>query len=531
MKIRAGATALVLGALGYVLLGVTRGLSIYDEAIPVVAATRILEGDRPYRDFWVAYTPGQFYLLAGLFEVFGTSLLVSRVASVVAIVGTSLLMWAMGRRLRLATPCVLLSAALWTLAVGAVAGATLSSGLTTALLLGFASATCFLGFLEESRRVFLLAGGLALGLTFVVRHDVAVCLLLAELGCAAVAGPARLRAVGTLIAATAAPVVVALGIVLALGVPMADLVEQLVTYPLTGYSAARALPLPPLVPSPAPVWAGLMSPWEYAGLLRTGLRFYFPAVVFALVLLRLAVRSSDGSDDARVPGHARPVAFVCVLGVSLLGYAWVRSDLAHIVPAWFPALLLFAWLLHQLPVAGRARALGWALALVWSIVFVWGGLAVKADALLGVARGTTGIRLDPPRGAQIVAGLEAAPMLAAIRYVREIVPPDERIFVGNAHHDQLVLNDVMFYFLADRSSGTRYHELAPGVATTAEVQTRIVQDLERRRVRCVVLRADPGYVSRPDRGAHLLDRFIQETYEPTRAFGTYAVWRRRDGTR
>ncbi|HKW90627.1 MAG TPA: hypothetical protein VJX92_01935 [Methylomirabilota bacterium] len=40
MKSRAGAAALALGALGDVLLGVDRGLSIYDEAIPVVAATR-----------------------------------------------------------------------------------------------------------------------------------------------------------------------------------------------------------------------------------------------------------------------------------------------------------------------------------------------------------------------------------------------------------------------------------------------------------------------------------------------------------
>jgi hypothetical protein len=118
-------------------------------------------------------------------------------------------------------------------------------------------------------------------------------------------------------------------------------------------------------------------------------------------------------------------------------------------------------------------------------------------------------------------------MQAAIRYVRAVVPPDEPIFVGNARHDNLVLNDVMFYVLAGRRSGTRYHELVPGVATTAEVQGRIVDDLERRRVRYVVLRADAGYVPSPE-GATVLDRFIERKFVRVETFGSYSVWRRRE---
>ena len=32
----------------------------------------------PYRDFWTIYPPGQFYVLAGLFSVLGTTVLVER---------------------------------------------------------------------------------------------------------------------------------------------------------------------------------------------------------------------------------------------------------------------------------------------------------------------------------------------------------------------------------------------------------------------------------------------------------------------
>lgn len=519
MNSRPAALALALVALSYIVLGFNRGLSIYDEAIPVVAAARILDGDLPYRDFWVIYPPGQLYLLAGLFKVFGASLVVSRLTSVAAIFGTALLMYVLGRQLRLPTSFAVLAAGLWTAAMGAVAGATLSSGIFTALVLGLGNAAFFIRFLEEPRRVLLMMSGFGLGFTFLFRHDIAACFLVAETGF--LVATMRRRALASLawwLAAVVSPGVVTVAVMVMLGVPARDLVEDLVIYPFTGYAAARSLPLPALIPDIGQLWSGRVTLGQYAAVLRSGLRFYFPVAVFAIGISVIVSRRP-----------ARAVVFVCLLGVSLLPYAWVRSDLAHIVPAWAPALLLFAWLIHLMLESRRFRALGLALATVWSIVFVWGAVVAKADALVETIRGPFGLSLDPPRGTHIVTGPEVAPMQAAIRYVQAVVPPDERIFVGNAHHDQLVLNDVMFYFLAGRRSGTKYHELVPGVATTGEVQERIVHDLESHRVRYVVLRVEPGYVPSPAGGADVLDRFIGEQFVRIEKFGNYSVWRRRDG--
>jgi 4-amino-4-deoxy-L-arabinose transferase-like glycosyltransferase len=535
MKTRAAAVTLSLGALAYIVLGVTRGLSIYDEAIPIVAATRILDGDRPYRDFWVIYPPGQLYLLAGFFKVFGASLIVSRLTSVAAIFGTSVLMYVMARQLRLPVPLALLPAGLWTAAVGAVSGATLGTGIFAALLLGLGSAALFFRFLEESRRILLVMSGITLGFAFLFRHDIAGYLLVAETGLFVATSKLRSRrdvsrALGSLglhLGAVAGPIAVAVAILLGLGVPAGDLVESLVVYPFTGYASARSLPLPPLVPDIGPLREGRVSVAQYAANLRNGLRFYFPISVLAVSLAVLLARRR-AIPAALVHGEGRRVIFVSVVGACLLPYAWIRSDIAHIVPAWFPGLLLFAWLIHQLPRSGRLRSTGLIVAAVWSLVFVWGALVVKADALTGVLGGPPRLALDPPRGAHIVAGPEVAPMQAAIRYVEAVVPPDERIFVGNAQHDNLVLNDVMFYFLAGRRSGTRYHELVPGVATTAEVQTRIVRDLEGHRVRYAVLRTDPGYTPSPEGGAETLDRFIRGNFVRLEVFGNYSVWRKRD---
>src|SRR6476659_3309660 len=62
----------------YMMYSSTRGIFVYDEGLICYGAERVLGGDLPYRDFWTVYGPGQYYLLAGIFKVFGTSLLVAR---------------------------------------------------------------------------------------------------------------------------------------------------------------------------------------------------------------------------------------------------------------------------------------------------------------------------------------------------------------------------------------------------------------------------------------------------------------------
>ena len=45
----------------------------------IEGALRIVDGQVPYRDFWSMYAPGQFYLIAGLFSIFGREVLVQAV--------------------------------------------------------------------------------------------------------------------------------------------------------------------------------------------------------------------------------------------------------------------------------------------------------------------------------------------------------------------------------------------------------------------------------------------------------------------
>jgi len=52
---------------------------LFDEGITLFGADRVAHGAVPHRDFYTLYGPGQFYVLAGLFKLFGTSVLVERI--------------------------------------------------------------------------------------------------------------------------------------------------------------------------------------------------------------------------------------------------------------------------------------------------------------------------------------------------------------------------------------------------------------------------------------------------------------------
>src|SRR5438067_3702871 len=74
-----------------------RGVDPFDEGLVVQAAHRVSQGQVPYRDFLWSYGPAQPYLLAGLFKLFGPSLLQWRILRVLADAGTSLVVYALVR--------------------------------------------------------------------------------------------------------------------------------------------------------------------------------------------------------------------------------------------------------------------------------------------------------------------------------------------------------------------------------------------------------------------------------------------------
>lgn len=70
---------------------VNKGLIFFDEGYMIHFAERIAQGQIPYYDFFIQYTPGFFYILAFCFKVFGSSILAERTLTLAIALGIVLL--------------------------------------------------------------------------------------------------------------------------------------------------------------------------------------------------------------------------------------------------------------------------------------------------------------------------------------------------------------------------------------------------------------------------------------------------------
>ncbi len=501
---------ILLVSLVYLLIGVNHGAYgfFYDEGLLVYGAERILHGDVPYRDFWTQYAPAQYYLIAGLFELFGPSLLVARLGSVFVAFALCLLVYATAAAW-LSRGQALLAWALATIWLGSFRQ--FSSPIPTALVLVLSSSLCLLRFPSDRRRRWLFLGGVLAAGSGLFRHDLGVYTVLAQSTtvafCLRGAGTRPLRSLSTYLLGLASGLALPALYFGAAAAP-GEVARQLFVFPLTVFPEVRALPFPPPLP------------------LLQHAPFYLPLLVYLAVLIRLCA----GREGER---RAFTVLFT-FLGILFLNQVRIRSDPAHLLPTFVPAILLLGPLVDEIRARAPRRALVASLALALApCVFVpqvWAQVGRIRETVAPLP--STRFDLDRARG---IAHPERERYEEALAHVRDVVPPGERIFVGNGRHDRIYINDVMFYFLSGRGSATRYHELHPGLATTAGVQREIVRELEAHRVGHVVLNdrshpPEPNASSRSS-GVHLLDEYLRREFVPVRTFGTHAVWRRRGSSR
>ena len=499
-----------------VISGVTmlRGIQLNDEGLMLQAAARIADGQVPYRDFWWFYPPGQAYLLGGLWDLFGPSLLPWRVLRVLCDAGVAVLVWALAVRGG-ASPRLALAA--WLAAALAMAYPSGPHPFPPTLVL------C-LGALLVFERSPALAGALA-GAAAAWRIEFAAYLCLGVLvAYAARPGPGRERALSAVrFAGCALVVALAIYVPVVAAAGLGDSFDLLVRYPLEDFSDYQSLPFP----------------LDYDGPLNTGspggflsdsaenlLVFYLPlALVLGLVgaLAALALRF----DRERWWQLA-----AAVFAIGMAHYLVTRADLFHTAPLAVMVAVLGAWAIAARGAPSRARPL--ALAGV-----VLAAFAVAYTAVEGLDRRWLELRTDyvaldlPVADGVRVRSSTRDPLERTVRLVRARTKPDEPIYVATRRSDRVTSGAPLLYVLADRPNPTRYDIQAPGVVTSAPVQREIVRDLERSGTDLVVrwtyrLSAAPE----PNRagessGVTILDDHLRDAFRPVARFGPYVVLERR----
>jgi hypothetical protein len=450
-----------------------------DEGYLLGGVSRVLAGEVLYRDFHHTYAPGNFYLVALLFRVFGEDLLVLRALWLALRVAIVFLAYAAGRRL-LGRPAAAAAALLFIAAPGPWHKSffhffLLANALVLALLPG------------RGRRFVFVAGALA-GATFLFRQDLAIFvgLLYALLLLAGRwSGETPRRAAAFLLGA-AIPVLPFAAYFAkegALGKAFAKIL-----FSGLGDNRTNELPFPPLL---APV-AGV-----------SGLAFLFLRLLYyAPVPLCLAALLRALPGFFRRSAAAFPLLVFSFLGLLSFHQVLWRSDLPHLFQALGAFYLLLPWAVHA---AARGRARLGALLVLALPVLAHLSLASYATAFrspAGVVRiAAEGFQPVPPyyTGSWVQADGESVRL--PIPKARVRTTPDEARFLTDV---EAVLDRYsspgdfvlaipgfqMIYFLFDRVNPTRYVHLRRGFDSEEE-EARYVRDLLDRPTRLVLFRDVP----------------------------------------
>jgi len=511
-------------------------LGLSGEGVACVGAQRVLEGQVPYRDFWTVYAPGSYYLLAGLFAVLGSQILVARVAAAVLVslagacvyglmrtrtprwialvwsVGVALALFPMGERFGTYPPVVVcIAAALW-------------------------AASVYFG---NRRIVWLIVAGVACSFAITFKHDVGgyttiaifVTLLIRRIQSESAEESSRtitlLRESAHFLMGCASVAIVVYAVVWI--VAGGDLWRDLVWFPLTDFAASRSEKFPAILP----VVKNMTSVVRTIEELSWRTRFAAPAAVFLASVAQLSL-----SHRRLAPARFATQAMLTV-AMPLFWFAAHVQVNTHIYTLTVLSAAIGAIWFADLT-DGRSKG-SKARACLIAVVLAFGFLPRPA---FEVARAYFGdhdvapLNLDRGRGIACDRGT-AISVRNAVNYVREHTEADEVVYVGTIRHDVVVVSPSIVYFLLDRPIAVRYHELHPAIADTDSVQAEMVGDLERQHVRYAILwrrfsdqELDAVQQRRendlPDTGATRMDEYLDANFEQVESFGRFEIFRRRE---
>lgn len=479
-----GTAVVLLIALRYWLWYFDRTLNLLDEGSTAAQAMRVLRGDLIYRDFFTVVTPGSYYTVAWLFQLFGPSLMVLRWTALVTGLGILLLTLAIARRVM---P--------WPFAAGAALMTTVWGWFLVtpnfyslqAALFALAALWCYLQYIETDRRRWIVLAGVMTGLTALVKQNVgayAAVALLVAISTSRGRRPTAAQFIGGI----AIPVLPTLLWLVAAGAGP-YLYESWVYYPLAKYPQRFALPYPKFF-EPLPEH-GDFEIWVRAVI-------FLPFIVYPLAAIAIA--------RAR---ERRALLAITLMGALLLLQSWPRADVAHILFGLQPTFIVFAYLLH---VASRGHAIVSVVMLAPLLLLLWNGYQ-RTDWEFSnyVAR----VRTDRARGVATLP-IDAQRVDLVTRYVRDNTAPDDSIFV--------VPWAAGFYFLTDRANPTRTDFM---LFEDPEAYPCLLARLEAQRPKYVIY----GYTWDVDNKrfrdyAAPVDSYIRSRYRIEDEVDGYEIWRR-----
>jgi len=505
--------------------------NLYDEGLMLTNAERVRAGEVPYRDFWTMYGPGYFYALAGLFSLVSPTILAARLFDTALRFLLTLEVYLVTRTLtsRRAALIPYAFVTFWLATIRFYSYPAFPA--TGALLL---AALLFVKYLGDERSRWLFLTGVALGLAALLRLDfggygalgfgLALAAFELRKTWAAIRSSRLTRVLRAEALVAVGALLVALPVYgyLVLTSGFLNVYNDLIKFPATVFQSVRHLPVPPPVPDFTQLTGAQWEDW---------LRLYLPLTIYAMSagvsLRRLLWRVAQASD--RQTAEATLILAMTGTGLGLVVKATSRYHELHALPTTFFAVILAVALAWRIP-RRLWKSAPFKIAFAGLAFLFLTGPYVVHFALLASRNYASPLACHTqlPRAGCVPVDPEQEQVAS---YLQAHTQPDEYVFIGNSRHDLIFINDLLFYFLADRRSPTRYTELHPGLATTLPVQQTIANDLAEKDVKWVVTMqgwesGEPN-ASSISSGVTFLDDYIREHYRPQTTFGSYQVWRKK----
>ena len=119
----------------------------------------------------------------------------------------------------------------------------------------------------------------------------------------------------------------------------------------------------------------------------------------------------------------------------------------------------------------------------------------------------------------------------AIEFISSHTTPSQRLYAGVSHHDRIAANDNLIYFATQRLPATHWSHFDPDLQNRFDIQTQMIQELERNTPLYIVLDSEFDASREPNdsaksSGVTLLDDYIHDKYQPGETFGNMSIWRR-----
>ncbi|MBI4707811.1 MAG: hypothetical protein HY761_07810 [Candidatus Omnitrophica bacterium] len=478
-------------------------LAPYDEAVILVGAEKVLNGQIPHKDFSSEYPPGQFYTLAAFFRVFGTSIITERAYDLIIKSLLSLSIFLIIRFLS----STLTAIVGWVMSLVWLQHSSMPAyPVYPSMLFIFIGVYLQLLHIKEQKNYYVVLSAVSIVLAVLFRHDlggyaaivIAVILILRRLSGEQSWSP--------LIAFTASGIMAGLPVMIYFSMhsSIAIMFNDMFLVPVA-FLEKQALPYPPF------------SRWN------------LPFFIFPLVLVTGAITSfmliKHKKNDSKTYG----ILLISCIGIICFNQARIRSDIVHLLPVALTGILLAPILLYTL-LSGLSLS-RWQNRVVYVLFVIVFGITLSKPLsiirmLLSRTNGYVVEAVNPDieraRYSEIDPDLNSV-----VAFIKNNTSKNEKIYVGVKNHDQFVFNDVIIYFLAERDSATKHHVLNPGVHTTLKVQEELVNEFKNSPPRLVVLAPRNWNEPNPssiDSRIELLDNYIAANFEFIKAFGLYEIW-------